>query len=47
MLEDGRLDVPVATSITEEDLDILSVDHVIFYEPIPSEICYIQREGEN
>ncbi|MEM0049139.1 MAG: hypothetical protein QXW39_01195 [Candidatus Bathyarchaeia archaeon] len=20
---------------------------MIFYEPIPSEICYIQREGEN
>jgi len=45
MLEDGRLNVLVATSIAEEGLDIPSVDHVIFYEPIPSEIRYIQRRG--
>ena len=45
MLEDGRLNVLVATSIAEEGLDIPSVDHVVFYEPIPSEIRYIQRRG--
>ncbi|MBO3842904.1 MAG: DEAD/DEAH box helicase [Candidatus Brockarchaeota archaeon] len=45
MLEDGRLNVLVATSIAEEGLDIPSVDRVIFYEPIPSEIRYIQRRG--
>jgi Fanconi anemia group M protein len=44
-LEDGSINVLVATSIAEEGLDIPSVDHVIFYEPIPSEIRYIQRRG--
>jgi len=44
-LEDGTLNVLVATSIAEEGLDIPAVDHVIFYEPIPSEIRYIQRRG--
>ena len=37
--------VLVATQIAEEGLDIPSVDSVIFYEPIPSEIRYIQRKG--
>jgi Fanconi anemia group M protein len=45
MLEAGELNVLVATSIAEEGLDIPAVDHVIFYEPIPSEIRYIQRRG--
>jgi len=45
MLERGDLNVLVATSIAEEGLDIPAVDHVIFYEPIPSEIRYIQRRG--
>jgi Fanconi anemia group M protein len=45
MLEEGELNVLVATSIAEEGLDIPVVDHVIFYEPIPSEIRYIQRRG--
>jgi Fanconi anemia group M protein len=48
MLEDfrnGKLNVLVATSIAEEGLDIPSVDLVVFYEPIPSEIRYIQRKG--
>jgi Fanconi anemia group M protein len=45
MLEEGELNVLVATSIAEEGLDIPAVDHVIFYEPIPSEIRYIQRRG--
>lgn len=44
-LEDGTLNVLVATSIAEEGLDIPAVDQVIFYEPIPSEIRYIQRRG--
>ncbi len=35
----------VATSIAEEGLDIPEVDLVIFYEPISSEIRYIQRRG--
>ena len=38
-------DVLVATSIAEEGLDIPEVDLVIFYEPISSEIRYIQRKG--
>lgn len=41
----GEFDVLVATSIAEEGLDIPEVDLVIFYEPIPSEIRYIQRRG--
>ncbi len=28
-----------------EGLDIPEVDHVVFYEPVPSEIRYIQRRG--
>jgi ERCC4-related helicase len=42
---EGEFDVLVATSIAEEGLDIPEVDLVIFYEPIPSEIRYIQRRG--
>jgi ERCC4-related helicase len=41
----GDFDVLVATSIAEEGLDIPEVGLVIFYEPIPSEIRYIQRRG--
>ena len=41
----GEFDVLVATSIAEEGLDIPEVDLVIFYEPISSEIRYIQRRG--
>ncbi len=37
--------VLVSTSIGEEGIDIPSVDCVIFYEPIPSEIRSIQRKG--
>jgi ERCC4-related helicase len=40
-----EFDVLVATSIAEEGLDIPEVDLVVFYEPIPSEIRYIQRRG--
>lgn len=42
---DGDTNVLVATCIAEEGLDIPSVDLVVFYEPIPSEIRYIQRKG--
>ncbi len=42
---DGDIRVLVATSVGEEGLDIPSVDLVIFYEPVPSEIRYIQRKG--
>ena len=45
MLREGELNVLVATSIAEEGLDIPAVDHVVFYEPIPNEIRYIQRRG--
>lgn len=41
----GEFSVLVATSIAEEGLDIPEVDLVVFYEPIPSEIRYIQRRG--
>ncbi|MGC8816987.1 MAG: helicase-related protein [Candidatus Hadarchaeum sp.] len=41
----GDIKVLVATSIGEEGLDIPSVDLVVFYEPVPSEIRYIQRKG--
>ena len=42
---DGDYQVLVATSIAEEGLDIPEVGLVVFYEPIPSEIRYIQRKG--
>ncbi|HIJ98930.1 TPA: DEAD/DEAH box helicase family protein [archaeon] len=41
----GKYRVLVATSIGEEGLDIPEVDHVIFYEPIPSAVRTIQRAG--
>lgn len=41
----SEFNVLVATSIAEEGLDIPEVDLVIFYEPIPSDIRYIQRKG--
>ncbi len=37
--------VLVASSIGEEGIDVPDVDLVVFYEPIPSEIRYIQRKG--
>lgn len=42
---DGKVRVLVATSIGEEGLDIPSVELVVFYEPVPSEIRFIQRKG--
>ena len=44
-LRKGYLNTLCATSIAEEGLDIPEVDLVIFYEPIPSEIRYIQSRG--
>lgn len=44
-LNDGEINVLVATSIGEEGLDINEVSTVIFYEPIPSAIRKIQRQG--
>ena len=41
----GKYRVLVASSIGEEGIDVPDVDLVIFYEPIPSEIRYIQRKG--
>mgnify|MGYP001101284414 CR=1 FL=1 len=40
-----KFNILVATSIGEEGLDIPTVDNVIFYEPVPSEIRAIQRRG--
>ncbi len=48
LLEDfreGKFNALVASSVAEEGLDIPSVDLVIFYEPVPSEIRLIQRRG--
>ncbi len=42
---EGLYNVLVATSVAEEGLDIPSVDLVVFYEPVPSEIRSIQRRG--
>jgi ERCC4-related helicase len=44
-LRKGYVNALCCTSIAEEGLDIPEVDLVIFYEPIPSEIRYIQRRG--
>ena len=41
----GIFPVLVATSVAEEGLDIPNVDLVVFYEPVPSEIRFIQRKG--
>jgi len=41
----GTYNVLVATSVAEEGLDIPATDMVVFYEPIPSAIRSIQREG--
>ena len=48
VLDELRADkhnVLVASSVAEEGLDIPSVDLVIFFEPVPSEIRTIQRRG--
>ncbi|WP_048187497.1 DEAD/DEAH box helicase [Methanococcus voltae] len=39
------IDVLVSTSVSEEGMDISAVNYVVFYEPVPSEIRFIQRRG--
>ena len=41
----GLYQVMISTSVAEEGIDIPSVDLVILYEPVPSEIRMIQRRG--
>lgn len=41
----GEYHVLISTSVAEEGIDIPSVDLVILYEPVPSEIRMIQRRG--
>jgi Fanconi anemia group M protein len=43
--KEGEYNTLVASSVAEEGLDIPSVDLVVFYEPVPSEIRLIQRRG--
>jgi len=42
---EGKYNVLATTSIGEEGLHVPDVDHVIFFEPVPSEIRLIQRRG--
>jgi ERCC4-related helicase len=44
-LRKGYVNTLCCTSIAVAGLDIPEVDLVVFYEPIPSEIRYIQRRG--
>lgn len=41
----GEFDVLLSTSVAEEGIDIPSVDLVVLYEPVPSEVRMIQRRG--
>jgi Fanconi anemia group M protein len=41
----GIYNVLVSTSIGEEGIDIPTTSLVLFYEPVPSAIRYIQRKG--
>ena len=41
----NKFNVLISTNIGEEGLDIPEVDLVLFYEPVPSAIRYIQRKG--
>src|SRR3989475_11105178 len=43
--KEGKNNVSVSTSIGEEGLHVPDVDHVVFYEAVPSEIRMIQRRG--
>lgn len=42
---DGQYNTLLCSSVAEEGLDIPSVDLVVFFEPVPSEIRLIQRRG--
>ncbi|HLD59026.1 MAG TPA: DEAD/DEAH box helicase [archaeon] len=44
-LKRSEINCLVGSSVAEEGLDIPSVDLVVFYEPVPSEIRTIQRRG--
>lgn len=41
----GEFSCLIATSVAEEGLDIPTVDHVYFFEPVPSAIRTVQRRG--
>ncbi len=41
----GEFNVLVSTSISEEGLDIPSIDTAIFFEPVPSALRSVQRKG--
>ena len=43
--KEGIVNVLVSTSIGEEGIDIPATSLVLFYEPVPSAIRYIQRRG--
>lgn len=42
---DGEFEVLVSTSVAEEGLDVPEVDLVLFYEPVPTAVRSIQRQG--
>ncbi len=42
---EGKFNVLVGSSISEEGLDVPAVNYAIFYEAVPSEIRAIQRRG--
>jgi len=42
---DGLFKVLIATRVGEEGLDIAEVNHVIFYDNVPSSIRFVQRRG--
>ena len=42
---DGDYKVLIATRVGEEGLDISEVNHVIFYDNVPSSIRFVQRRG--
>lgn len=42
---DGEYSVLIATRVGEEGLDISEVNHVIFFDNVPSSIRFIQRKG--
>ncbi|MDX1596704.1 MAG: helicase-related protein [Nitrosopumilaceae archaeon] len=42
---DGQFKVLIATRVGEEGLDIAEVNHVIFYDNVPSSIRFVQRRG--
>jgi Fanconi anemia group M protein len=41
----GEFSTLVSTSISEEGLDIPSIDTAIFFEPVPSALRTVQRKG--